>query len=95
MTRATSLRFLPSSGIDLPLEGALPSFRAAAEWLNSQALGTADLGDEVVLSSISGPISCINWRRSLRLQAEVTSEGLFDVPLLGARMARQIDSEGG
>src|ERR1700733_6688450 len=48
----------------LPIEGELPSFRGATEWLNSPPLTAADLRGKVVLVEF-WTYTCINWRRTL------------------------------
>jgi thiol-disulfide isomerase/thioredoxin len=48
----------------LPIEGDLPSFRGATEWLNSPPLTAADLRGKVVLVEF-WTYTCINWRRTL------------------------------
>src|SRR3984885_649579 len=48
----------------LPIEGELPSFRGATEWLNSPPLTAADLKGKVVLVEF-WTYTCINWRRTL------------------------------
>src|SRR5580704_10869527 len=48
----------------LPIEGELPSFRGATEWLNSPPLTAADLRGKVVLVEF-WTYSCINWLRTL------------------------------
>ena len=48
----------------LPIEGELPSFGGATEWLNSRPLTAADLRGKVVVVDF-WTYTCINWRRSL------------------------------
>ncbi len=48
----------------LPLEGELPSFDGATQWLNSEPLSPQSLRGHVVLVSF-GTYTCINWIRSL------------------------------
>jgi hypothetical protein len=48
----------------LPLEGQLPSFEGATEWVNSGPLTAQALRGRVVLVSF-GTYTCINWIRSL------------------------------
>jgi hypothetical protein len=48
----------------LPLEGRLPGFDGAANWLNSEALADADLRGKVVLADFC-TYTCINWLRTL------------------------------
>jgi thiol-disulfide isomerase/thioredoxin len=48
----------------LQIEGALPSFGSATEWLNSEPLTAAGLRGRVVLVEF-WTYSCINWLRSL------------------------------
>jgi hypothetical protein len=52
----------PVAPSTLPIEGDLPSFGAAAGWLNSPPLSPADLRGKVVLVDF-GTYSCINWLR--------------------------------
>jgi thiol-disulfide isomerase/thioredoxin len=48
----------------LPIEGKLPSFQGATEWLNSPPLSAGDLRGKVVLVEF-WTYTCINWRRTL------------------------------
>jgi Thioredoxin like C-terminal domain len=48
----------------LPIEGELPSFQGATEWLNSGPLTPQSLGGRVALVYF-GTYTCINWIRSL------------------------------
>jgi len=48
----------------LPLEGELPSFQGATEWLNSDPLTPGTVRGHVVLVSF-GTYTCINWIRTL------------------------------
>ena len=48
----------------LPIEGQLPSFRGATEWLNSPPLSAAALRGKVVLVEF-WTYTCVNWRRTL------------------------------
>ena len=50
--------------VDLPREGALPSFGGATLWLNSPPLTTEDLRGNVVLVDF-WTYTCINWLRTL------------------------------
>ena len=63
----------------LPVEGELPSFDGATEWLNSPPLTPAGLRGKVVLASF-WTYTCINWLRQLPyLRAwagKYTSQGL-------------------
>src|SRR3954465_5841017 len=49
---------------ELPVEGELPSFDGATEWLNSPRLTSDGLRGKVVLVDF-WTYSCINWRRTL------------------------------
>jgi len=53
-----------TSSVPLPIEGDLPSFGPAREWLNSTPLSPAGLRGKVVLIDIWN-YSCINWIRQL------------------------------
>ena len=48
----------------LPDEGAIPSLRGAAEWINSASLTADSLRGKVVLVDF-WTYSCINWQRTL------------------------------
>jgi thiol-disulfide isomerase/thioredoxin len=48
----------------LPVEGRLPAFDGATEWLNSQPLTPAELRGKVVLVNF-WTYTCINWLRQL------------------------------
>ncbi|HLM60001.1 MAG TPA: hypothetical protein VK308_04305 [Pyrinomonadaceae bacterium] len=48
----------------LPIEGNLPSFQGANEWLNSQPLTAEPLREKVVLINFC-TYTCINWLRQL------------------------------
>jgi thiol-disulfide isomerase/thioredoxin len=50
--------------VDLPREGALPSFDGAAGWLNSPPLAPDELRGQVVLVDF-WTYTCINWLRTL------------------------------
>jgi thiol-disulfide isomerase/thioredoxin len=50
--------------LELPREGALPSFDGATGWLNSQPLSASELRGRVVLVDF-WTYTCINWLRSL------------------------------
>jgi hypothetical protein len=50
--------------VDLPREGALPSFDGATGWLNSPPLTPEDLRGQVVLVDF-WTYTCINWLRTL------------------------------
>lgn len=52
------------TAIRLPMEGMLPSFDGATEWLNSPPLTPASLRGKVVLVNF-WTYTCINWLRSL------------------------------
>jgi thiol-disulfide isomerase/thioredoxin len=53
-----------AGAVDLPVEGALPSFDGANGWLNSQALTPNGLRGRVVLVQF-WTYTCINWLRTL------------------------------
>jgi thiol-disulfide isomerase/thioredoxin len=55
---------LHSSSAELPVEGRLPSFDGATDWLNSPPLTPAGLRGKVVLTSF-WTYTCINWLRQL------------------------------
>jgi thiol-disulfide isomerase/thioredoxin len=55
---------LHTSSAGLPVEGRLPSFDGATEWLNSPPLTTAELRGKVVLVNF-WTYTCINWLRQL------------------------------
>jgi thiol-disulfide isomerase/thioredoxin len=55
---------LHTSPSRLPVEGSLPSFDGATEWLNSPPLTAADLSGKVVLVNF-WTYTCINWLRQL------------------------------
>src|ERR1700751_2037435 len=64
-----TIRWLTPAGLHmspagLPVEGRLPSFDGATEWLNSPPLTTAELRGKVVLVNF-WPYTCINWLRQL------------------------------
>jgi thiol-disulfide isomerase/thioredoxin len=52
------------AAVQLPIEGELPSFSGATEWLNSRPLTVAGLRGKVVLISF-WTYTCINWLRQL------------------------------
>jgi thiol-disulfide isomerase/thioredoxin len=54
----------PGGRGSLPDEGRLPGFARASGWLNSPALGEADLRGKVVLTDF-WTYTCINWLRTL------------------------------
>jgi thiol-disulfide isomerase/thioredoxin len=54
----------PRAAVQLPVEGDLPSFDGATEWLNSEPLTPAGLRGNVVLVDF-WTYTCINWLRSL------------------------------
>jgi thiol-disulfide isomerase/thioredoxin len=62
--RAMKMHPMPSTAIQLPVEGNLPSLRNATAWLNSAPLTAAGLRGKVVLVEF-WTYSCINWRRQL------------------------------
>jgi hypothetical protein len=49
---------------ELPVEGRLPGFEGAADWLNSAPLTAGDLTGKVVLADF-WTYTCINWLRTL------------------------------
>jgi thiol-disulfide isomerase/thioredoxin len=51
-------------GVDLPVEGQLPSLAGASAWLNSPPLTAMDLHGRVVLVNF-WTYTCINWLRQL------------------------------
>ncbi len=53
-----------SSPVRLPIEGQLPSFEGATQWLNSPPLTPAALRGKVVLVDF-WTYTCINWLRTL------------------------------
>jgi thiol-disulfide isomerase/thioredoxin len=55
---------LHTASTKLPVEGELPSFDGAAEWLNSPPLTAAGLRGKVVLVNF-WTYTCINWLRQL------------------------------
>jgi thiol-disulfide isomerase/thioredoxin len=55
---------LHPAALQLPIEGELPSFSGATEWLNSEPLTAVGLHGNVVLISF-WTYTCINWLRSL------------------------------
>jgi thiol-disulfide isomerase/thioredoxin len=55
---------LHTTSVRLPVEGELPSFGSATEWLNSPPLTTAGLRGKVVLVDF-WTYTCINWIRTL------------------------------
>jgi thiol-disulfide isomerase/thioredoxin len=55
---------LHTSSAELPVEGRLPSFDGATEWLNSPPLAPAGLSGKVVLVGF-WTYTCINWLRQL------------------------------
>jgi thiol-disulfide isomerase/thioredoxin len=55
---------LHTASVRLPVEGELPSFAGATEWLNSPPLTTAGLRGKVVLVDF-WTYTCINWLRTL------------------------------
>jgi len=64
-----TIRWLTPAGLHmssagLPVEGRLPSFDGATEWLNSPPLTTAELRGKVVLVNF-WTYTCINWLRQL------------------------------
>ena len=64
-----TIRWLTPAGLhmssaELPVEGRLPSFDGATDWLNSPQLTTAELRGKVVLVNF-WTYTCINWLRQL------------------------------
>ena len=55
---------LHTSSAQLPVEGRLPSFDGATDWLNSPPLTTAGLRGKVVLTGF-WTYTCVNWLRQL------------------------------
>jgi hypothetical protein len=55
---------LHTSSAELPVEGKLPSFDGATDWLNSPPLTPAGLRGKVVLTSF-WTYTCVNWLRQL------------------------------
>jgi thiol-disulfide isomerase/thioredoxin len=55
---------LPGDGVDLPVEGHLPSFAGATGWLNSETLTPEELRGRVVLVDF-WTYTCVNWLRTL------------------------------
>ena len=53
-----------AAGLQLPVEGELPSLGSATGWLNSQPLTAAGLRGKVVLIDFC-TYTCINWLRQL------------------------------
>ena len=53
-----------AAGLQLPIEGELPSLGSVTGWLNSQPLTAAGLRGKVVLIEFC-TYSCINWLRQL------------------------------
>jgi thiol-disulfide isomerase/thioredoxin len=52
------------AGVQLPVEGRMPSLEGATEWLNSPPLTAAELRGKVVLVQF-WTYTCINWLRTL------------------------------
>jgi thiol-disulfide isomerase/thioredoxin len=55
---------MATAAAQLPVEGELPSFGGATEWLNSPPLTAAELRGKVVVVNF-WTFTCINWLRSL------------------------------
>jgi thiol-disulfide isomerase/thioredoxin len=55
---------MESTGLDLPVEGRLPSLDGATEWLNSPPLSASELRGKVTLFDFC-TYTCINWIRTL------------------------------
>jgi len=55
---------LHAAAVALPVEGELPTFGGATQWLNSPALTPADIRGHVVLVDF-WTYTCINWLRQL------------------------------
>ena len=53
-----------AAGLQLPIEGEMPSLGSATGWLNSQPLTAAGLQGKVVLIDFC-TYTCINWLRQL------------------------------
>jgi len=60
----TPVKPMVTSAARLPIEGKMPSFGRASEWLNSPPLSAANLRGKVVLVDFC-TYSCINWLRQL------------------------------
>lgn len=60
----TAVKPMVTSAVRLPIEGDMPSFGRASEWLNSPPLSAADLRGKVVLVDF-WTYSCINWLRQV------------------------------
>lgn len=60
----TVVQQMTAASVHLPIEGDLPPFSGATEWLNSPPLTPAGLRGKVVLVDFS-TYSCINWLRSM------------------------------
>jgi thiol-disulfide isomerase/thioredoxin len=69
----------PTTEVQLPVEGELPSFDGATGWLNSPPLENRDLRGKVVLVNF-WTYTCINWLRQLPYvrawAAKYSGEGL-------------------
>ena len=57
------------AGLQLPIEGELPSLGSATGWLNSQPLTAAGLRGKVVLIDF-WTYTCINWLRRFPMCAD-------------------------
>src|ERR1700758_2933355 len=55
---------LHATSARLPVEGRMPSFDGATEWLNSPPLTGADLRGKIILVNF-WTYTCINWLRQL------------------------------
>ncbi|MDR3575291.1 MAG: thioredoxin family protein [Anaerolineaceae bacterium] len=60
----STIQQIRSTAVQLPVEGELPSFDGAIEWLNSPELTLADLRGKCVLIDF-WTYTCINWLRTL------------------------------
>jgi thiol-disulfide isomerase/thioredoxin len=58
------VQHVTAAGLELPIEGELPSLDGATGWLNSQPLTAPGLRGKVVLIDFC-TYTCINWLRSL------------------------------
>jgi len=79
--------------VSLPVEGDLPSFQGATEWLNSEPLTPESLRGQVVVVSF-GTYTCINWLRTLPyVRAWATKYSGHGVTVIGVQTP-EFDFEG-